>query len=410
MKVFDAIVIGGGPAGMMAAIRAGERKKSVLLIERNRSLGKKLLLSGKGRCNLTNIGSLDKFLEKFSKTGVFLRNTFVQFFNEDLMEFFKNLRVKLKIERGGRVFPESGEASEVLSALINYLKEKEVKIVYGERVLKINLDKRGIKEVFTKKKRIRARSVILATGGVSYPQTGSTGDGFYLASLFGHTIIKPRPALVPLEIENNFIKEWQGISLENVRCQVLKDAKKISERFGEMIFTHFGVSGPIILDLSSEISDALFQSKNVEISINFKPALNLEKLNNRLLREFNYFSNKKLKNIFRSLLPKRLVRNFLIYTKVPEDIRANRVTREMRKKLVDALLDFRLKVKGVRPIEEAIVTSGGVSTDQINPKTMESKIVKGIYFCGEIIDVDAKSGGYNLQAAFSTGWVAGDNA
>jgi len=410
MKVFDVIVIGGGPAGMMAAIRAGERKKSVLLIERNRSLGRKLLLSGKGRCNLTNIGSLDKFLEKFSKTGVFLRNAFVQFFNEDLMEFFKNLRVKLKIERGGRVFPESGGASEILSALINYLKEKEVEIIYGERVLKINLDKRGIKEVFTKKKKFRARSVILATGGVSYPQTGSTGDGFYLASLFGHTIAKPKPALVPLEIENNFIKEWQGISLENVRCQVLKDAKEISERFGEMVFTHFGVSGPIILDLSSEVSDALFQSKNVEISINFKPALNPEKLNNRLLREFDYFPGKKLKNIFRDLLPKRLIRNFLIYTKVPEDIRANQVTREMRKKLVDALLDFRLKVKGVRPIEEAIVTSGGVSTDQINPKTMESKAVKGIYFCGEIIDVDAKSGGYNLQAAFSTGWIAGDNA
>jgi len=410
MEQFDAIIIGAGPAGMMATIRAAERKRKVLLIERNDTLGKKLLISGKGRCNLTNSCDIEDFLEKFSPSRNFLRNTFAKFFNADLISFFEDAHLKLKTERGGRVFPESDKSADILNVLKLKLKTKNIKVLSGERVREVIMKDKKIKGVLTYScKHFLATHIAIATGGLSYPATGSTGDGYRIAENLGHEIIPLKPALSPIFIKEGFIRDWRGISLKNVRLTLFSGGKKIDEKFGEMVFTHFGLSGPVVLDISASVYDALKLKNEVTITINFKPALDRKKLNARLLREFKASPRKSIKNIFKNLLPQGIIRRFLEYCHIDENKSTSQITAEERKRLINGLFDLRLTAKGVMPIENGIVTRGGVNTKEINPKTMESRLVKGLFFAGEVIDIDAGTGGYNMQAAFSTGWVCGDN-
>ncbi len=410
MKEFDVIIVGAGPSGMMAAIVAAENKRKVLLIERNNSLGKKLLLSGKGRCNLTNSCNITEFLNKFSASRNFLRNAFAKFFNIDLISFFENSKLKTKVERGGRVFPESDKAADVLDVLKTRLKNENIKVILNERVQKILVENEVVKGVLThSNKSFKAGKVVVATGGLSYPLTGSSGDGYKIAEGFGHKIMPLSPALVPVRIKEKFIRDWQGIALKNVRLTLFVETKKMDDRFGEMLFTHYGISGPIVLDISSVIYDALKKSKDVTVGINFKPALDNKTLNARLLREFSGKHKKSIKSVFKNLLPLNMIEGFFKYCGLDSKKTASQVTVQERKRMIEGLFDLRLTVEGVMPIRDGIVTVGGINTKEINPKTMESKLVSGLYFVGEVIDIDAKTGGYNMQAAFSTGWVCGDN-
>ena len=410
MKKFDAIIIGAGPAGMMAAIRAAERNRRSLLIERNHALGRKLLISGKGRCNLTNSCGIEDFLGKFSESRDFLRNAFARFFNTDLMSFFEDARLRLKTERGGRVFPKSDRSEDILNVLKLKLKNKNIKILSGERVREIIAKDKKIEGALTYSgKHFLTRRIAIATGGLSYPKTGSTGDGYRIAETLGHKIVPSRPALSPIIIKERFIRDWQGISLRNIRLTLFSDGKRIDERFGEMLFTHFGLSGPSVLDISASIYDELKLKKCVTVAINFKPALDHKKMDARLLREFKANPRKNIKNIFKNILPQGIITRFLEYCGIDGNKNASQITAEERKRLTDGLFDLRLTVEGVMPAKDGIVTRGGVNTKEINPKTMESRLVKGLFFAGEVIDIDAKTGGYNMQAAFSTGWVCGDN-
>ncbi len=395
---------------MMATIRAAERNRRVLLVERNDTLAKKLLISGKGRCNLTNSCDIEDFLGKFSESRAFLRNVFARFSNTELMLFFEDAHLKLKTERGGRVFPISDRAGDVLNVLKSKLKTKNIKVLSGVRVREVLVKDKNIKGILTySRKQILAAHVAITTGGLCYPRTGSTGDGYRIAEKLGHEIIPLKPALSPILIKERFIRDWQGISLKNVRITVLAGGKRIDERFGEMLFTHFGLSGPVALDICACVYDALQLKNEVTITINFKPALDHKKLNARLLREFKASPRKSIKNIFKNLLPRGIIRRFLEYCSMDGDKSTSQITAEERKRLIGGLFDLRLTAKGVMPIKDGIVTRGGVNTKEINPKTMESRLVKGLFFAGEVIDIDGKSGGYNMQAAFSTGWVCGDN-
>jgi len=410
MEQFDAIIIGAGPAGMMAAIRGAERKRNVLLIERNDTPGRKLLISGKGRCNLTNSCDIEDFLGKFSKSRNFLRNAFAKFFNTDLISFFEDAQLKLKVERGGRVFPESDRAGDILNVLKLKLKSKNIKVLSGQRVREVIIKDKKIRGILTySRKQILATHIAIATGGLSYPATGSTGDGYRIADELGHQIMPLKPALSPVLIKERFIRDWQGISLKNVRLALFAGGKKIDQRFGEMLFTHFGLSGPVVLDLSASVYDALQLKNEVTITINFRPALDHKKLNAGLLREFKASPTKGIKNIFKNLLPRGIIKRFLEYCSINGDKSASQLTAGERKRLIQGLFDLKLTAKGVMPIKDAIVTRGGLNTKEINPRNMESRLVKGLFFAGEVIDVDATTGGYNMQAAFSTGWVCGDN-
>lgn len=395
---------------MMAAISAAGPNKDVILLEKNSSLGKKLLISGKGRCNLTNIGDLDNFLAHFSQTGAFLRSAFAQFFNEQLIAFFEEAGLKLKTERGGRVFPVNDKSSAVLSVLKNKLAALKVNLQYNSQVKDLRQNAGGWAIELANSKIIRAKKVILATGGASYPLTGSTGEGFKIAQRLKHTIIPLRPGLVPLEIKEVFYPSLSGLSLKNVRIFFLKGKKKIGSEVGEMLFTHFGASGPLILELSSKIADWFSEGGEINLRIDLKPGLTEEQLNNRLLRDFKDFGGRNFKNVLIELLPKKLIDICLRICKIAPYKKANQISSLERRRLIGFLKGFSLVVTKVRPLEEAIVTKGGVSTKEINPKTMESLINQGLYFCGEIIDVDADTGGYNLQAAFSTGFLAGKSA
>lgn len=407
---YDAIVIGAGPAGMMTTIHASERGRQVLLIERNESPGRKLLISGKGRCNLTNSGDLKSFLAEFSESRDFLRNSFARFFNVDLISFFEDAGLKLKTERGGRVFPQSDCSADVLDILKSKLNNKNIRVLSGERVKEFIVEGKQVAGVRAESgKEFLAPHIAIATGGISYSQTGSTGDGYKLAEKLGHRIVALKPALSAVRIKERFIKDWQGIALKNVCLTLLANNNPVAEQFGEMLFTHFGISGPIVLDLSAVVYDALELKNNVSVSINFKPALNYKILDARLLREFKMNPGKSIKNIFKNLMPQGLITRFLEYCNVDGNKDANQITAEERKRLIEGLFGLRLTVKDVLPISEAIVTRGGVATKEIDPKTMESRIVPGLFFAGEVIDIDAKTGGYNMQAAFSTGWVCGDN-
>lgn len=402
-------IIGGGPAGMMAAIAASE-KAQVTLFEINEILGKKLLITGKGRCNLTNAGTEDEIIDAFGRNGRFLFSALNRFSNKDLMEFFEKRGLPLKIERGKRVFPESDKSMDVLKVLEKELIKCNVNIQKNSGVKKISLTNENKFEITTEKNKEVFDSLIITTGGKSYPKTGSTGDGYIFARTLGHTVSSLRPFLIPLETNQEDIKELMGLSLKNVTLKAGVNGKIKSEEFGEMIFTHFGISGPIVLTLSKIAVEAMKKEKNkIVYYIDFKPALSIEELDRRIIRDFEKFNNKQFKNSLDELLPKKMIPVFLKRTEIDEEKRVNQISREERRIIVDLLKNFPVTISGSRPLSEAIVTSGGVSLKEINPKTMESKFFPGLFFAGEILDLDGVTGGYNLQEAFSTGYLAGSS-
>jgi len=406
---YDIIVIGAGASGMMAAGRAAEIGARVLLLEKMPRVGLKLGITGKGRCNLTNQGDINAFLDSYSPDSRFLRNCLARFFNQDLMNFFEQRRVPLVVERGGRVFPKSNQAGDIVSALLEFVKDNKVSLIKGQAVKEIVVHSGWVEGVETQNGAFKARAVILATGGASYPKTGSTGDGYRMAQKAGHTIVPIRPFLIPLKVKESWVKDLQGVSLKNVSATVFVNGRKDRSEFGEMLFTHFGVSGPIILTLSGQVADVLKQGR-VEISINLKPALTQEQLDERLKRELKTHHLKGLQGILKFLLPGRMIPVFLALSKIPGNKKGNQISAEERLRIRTLLTDLRLTVTGTRPLEEAIITAGGVLLKEVNPKTMESTIISGLFLCGEVLDIQGKTGGYNLQAAFSTGWVAGESA
>ena len=410
MHLYDIAVIGGGPAGIMAAICANTLKKNVALIEKNNSIGKKILLTGKKRCNLTNIATLNAFIEVFGPQGKFLRSAFTEFFNSDLINFFKTRGLPLKTERQGRVFPVTDKASSVVEVLKKCLLEENIEILYDMRLTSINKKSNFFELEMSSKDKIYAKKVILATGGKSYKVTGSSGDGYCISEKLGHNIIALKPALVPLKTKEPWVKQLQGLPLKNIRIKFKYDNKKIISDIGEIIFTHFGVSGPLILDLSGKIVSLLDKHKDISLFVDLKPGLDSEQLEKRLLREFNAGKNAQLKNVMKGLLPHRLISVFLHILGVLPEKRVNQLSRRERHAMTSLLKALPLTIVGALAIEEAMVTNGGISTKEINPKTMESRIVPGLYFAGEIIDGCAASGGYNLQQAFSTGFLAGQSA
>lgn len=414
MKV---IVIGGGPAGMMAAITAAEAGNKVILLEKMERLGRKLLITGKGRCNITSSLPIDDFIQNTPGNGQFLYSCFKNYTNKDIIQFLKSQGLEVKEERGNRIFPVTDKSLDVLVCFKKRLKELNVEIIYNVRVTEV-MQKNGQGNLQVKtedNKLFDAQKVILATGGKSYPLTGSTGDGYEIAEKLGHTVTKIRPSLVPLECyDKNTCKSLQGLSLRNVKIE-LKNAennKVIYEDFGEMLFTHFGVSGPTILSSSAHLVrykniDELLKNKKIILKIDFKPALSEEKLDERILRDFSEFKNKQLKNSLDKLLPQKLIPVIIEKSKINPDKKVNEISKQERKNLVKLLKNFELTISNFRPIDEAIITSGGINIKEINPKTMESKLVPGLYFAGEIIDVDSYTGGFNLQIAYSTGYTAG---
>ena len=405
-----AVVAGGGAAGLMAAIRAAECGADVVLIEKMSRVGKKLSITGKGRCNLTNIADVPDIINNIPGNGKFLTSVLTAFTSVDTINFFEGLGVATKLERGGRVFPVSDSAAEVVEALMHRMDELGVDLRTNTRLTNIIVNKNRVVGVDINGKPERCDAVILATGGASYPATGSTGDGYSIAKRLGHTIVKILPSLVPLETEEDFVRELQGLSLKNVRAELIADGETLGEEFGEMLFTHFGVSGPIVLTLSRKAAFALEDGKFVELSINLKPALTAEQLDARVLRDFEKYINRAARNATVDLLPAKLIPVILDLAFIDEDKRINSVTAAERKRLVETLQDFRLTISKTRPISEAIVTAGGVSTKEINPTTMQSKLVDGLYFAGEVIDVDGFTGGYNLQAAFAMAVAAAEHA
>ena len=412
------VVIGGGPAGMMAAIAASQNRNKVILLEKMNMLGKKLLITGKGRCNITSSLYMADFIKNVPGNGKFLYSAFQNYTNQDIIQFLKEQGLETKEERGNRIFPITDRSKDVLGCFERKLKELNVEVRLNTTVKEILVRDDYIVGVRTEKESIYADKVILATGGKSYPLTGSTGDGYILSSKLGHTIKEIKPSLVPLEIYNKeeAIK-IQGLSLKNVKIRIVEinqnnQEKEIYEDFGEMLFTHFGISGPIILSGSAHLVrysnlEQLLKMKRIKLHIDLKPALSEEQLDARILRDFKEVKNKQFKNSLDSLLPQKIIPFIIEKSQIPEDKKVNEITKEERKRLVKLLKNLEFTIKGFRPIEEAIITSGGVNIKEINPKTMESKLVKGLYFAGEVIDVDAYTGGFNLQIAYSTGYTAG---
>ena len=435
MKV---IIIGGGPAGMLAAISSAKMGNEVTILEKMNMLGKKLLITGKGRCNITSSIPIDEFIKNIPGNGMFMYSCFNNFNNTDIIQMLGKEGVKTKVERGNRVFPVSDKSQDVRQALIRILKNLNVKVILNAKVEEIlvtdekienNKDKEekvnkivyGVRvNIEGKNNDIFADKIILATGGKSYPGTGSTGEGYEIAKKLGHTITKIQPSLVPLkarkDISLEICKQLQGLSLKNVAITFrdIKNKKTIYEDFGEMLFTHFGVSGPIILSATAHLLrykniESLMKEDSIVLNIDLKPALTLDKLDERILRDFNEEKNKAFKNSVDKLLPKKMIPIIRQLSEINPDKKVNEITKKERNKLAQILKNLEIKIDGFRPIEEAIITSGGINIKEINPKTMESKIVKNLYFAGEIIDVDAYTGGFNLQIAYSTGYTAGMN-
>ena len=403
------IVIGGGPAGMMAAGMAAVRGKNVILFEKNKSLGKKLLITGKGRCNISNeTKDVHEFINNVPVNGNFLYSAYSKFAPKQLIKFFNILDLDLKVERGGRIFPSSDKSVDVLKAMELYLKRNKVRVLNGD-VDQVVIEKGAVKGIYLSDDEwYEASSIVIATGGLSYPDTGSTGDGYWFAKVAGHNIIETKASLVPLESNDTCCKDMQGLTLKNAQMKVLdKDNQVIYEDFGELLFTHFGLSGPTILSASSHMRD--FEKNKYTISIDLKPALDEEKLDKRLLSDFSKFAKSNFSNSLGDLFPVKMIPVILKRCSIPANKKCSEITKEQRFELLNIIKNFTIEISNPRPIEEAIVTSGGVDVTQINPSTMESKLVKGLYFAGEVIDVDAYTGGFNLQIAFSTGYVAGDN-
>ena len=415
MKV---IIIGGGPAGILAAISAARENNEVLLLEKNISLGRKLLITGKGRCNITSSIDIDEFIKNIPGNGRFLYSAFQNFTNQDIIDILESNGVKVKEERGNRIFPVSDRAQDVLDALIKEIKKNQnIKVRTAEKVKCIIVENDEAKGVELESgEKLYASKVILATGGKSYPLTGSDGDGYKMAEKVGHTVEKIRGSLVPLVADKVLCQSMQGLSLRNVRIQIKDEekSKKIYDDFGELLFTHFGVSGPTILSSSAHILrykdvDRLLRENKIKLYIDLKPALSPEELDLRIRRDFEEFKNKEFKNSLEKLLPKKMINPIIELSKINPNKQVNSITKEERQLLVELLKNLQITINGFRPVEEAIVTAGGISIKEINPKTMESKLIKGLYFAGEIIDVDAYTGGFNLQIAYSTGFTAGLN-
>lgn len=411
----NVIVIGGGPAGMMAAITAAEYGNNVTIIEKNSDFGKKLLITGKGRCNITSSLYMSEFIKNTPGNGQFLYSAFQNYTNTDIIDFLKRQGLEVKEERGNRIFPVTDKSIDVLNCFKSKINELKIKKLFNTRVQKILVQNGEVLGVRTDKEIIQTDKIILATGGKSYPLTGSTGDGYLIVKNIGHKVTEIRPSLVPLVIyEKNECKEMQGLSLRNVGIKIIDESKNklIYEDFGEMIFTHFGISGPTILSGSAhlvrykEIGN-LMKEQKIKLQIDLKPALTEEQLDERILRDFKEFKNKQFKHALDKLLPQKMIPIVIEKTKINEEKRVNEITKEERKNLVKVLKKFELTIKDFRPVEEAIITSGGINIKEINPKTMESKLVKGLYFAGEVIDVDSYTGGFNLQIAYSTGYTAG---
>lgn len=423
MKV---VVIGGGPAGMMAAITSAKQGNDVILLEKMKSCGRKLLITGKGRCNITSSLPMDKFIENIPENGKFLYSAFKNFTNQDIITLLKENNVNVKEERGNRIFPLSDRSLDVLQAFENEMKKNNVKICTETEVKEIKISDNTVNKVIYLNKKsstleeILTEKVILATGGKSYPLTGSTGDGYKIAKELGHTITKISGSLVPLISKNEDLQlcqSMQGLSLRNISMKIVDEEKnkKIYEDFGELLFTHFGVSGPTILSSSAHILryknvEELLQRGKIKLQIDLKPALNEEKLNLRLLRDFEKYKNKQIINSLNELLPKKMIEPVIKKAKIKNEKRINEITKQERENLIHVIKCFEITISGFRPIEEAIITRGGINVKEINPKTMESKLIKGLYFAGEIIDVDAYTGGFNLQIAYSTGYTAGLNS
>lgn len=432
MKV---VIIGGGPAGLIAAISAAEEKNEVIILEKMKEVGRKLLITGKGRCNITSNLPMEDFIRNIPGNGRFLYSAFNNYTNEDIINLLKEQGVNIKVERGQRVFPVSDKAMDVRDALVRKAKKLGVKILTNAKVEKI-ITKENIEEIDNKKEKVKiidkieyidngkkntieCEKIILATGGKSYPGTGSTGDGYEIAKELGHSITKIVPSLVPLEAKGSSLeicKQLQGLSLKNVSVKFIdiEKSKEIYEDFGEMLFTHFGLSGPTILSGSAHLLryknlEELLKNNKIKVVIDLKPALSNEKLNERILRDFSIEKNKLYKNSLDALLPKKMIDTIVKISNINPNKQVNEITKKERESLINILKNFEITIKGFRPIEEAIVTAGGINIKEINPKTMESKLLKGLYFAGEIIDVDAYTGGFNLQIAYSTGYMAGRN-
>ena len=411
----NVIVIGGGPAGMMAAITAAEYGNNVTIIEKNSDFGKKLLITGKGRCNITSSLYMSEFIKNTPGNGQFLYSAFQNYTNTDIIDFLKRQGLEVKEERGNRIFPVTDKSIDVLNCFKSKINELKIKKLFNTRVQKVLVQNGEVLGVRTDKEIIQTDKIILATGGKSYPLTGSTGDGYLIAKNIGHKVTEIRPSLVPLVIyEKNECKEMQGLSLRNVGIKIIDESKNklIYEDFGEMIFTHFGISGPTILSGSAHLVrykkiDDLMKEQKIKLQIDLKPALTEEQLDERILRDFKEFKNKQFKHALDKLLPQKMIPIVIEKTKINEEKRVNEITKEERRNLVKVLKKFELTIKDFRPVEEAIITSGGINIKEINPKTMESKLVKGLYFAGEVIDVDSYTGGFNLQIAYSTGYTAG---
>ena len=413
------IVIGGGPAGMLASIAASRNGDEVTLIEKNSILGKKILITGKGRCNLTNNIEIDEFIKNIPGNGKFLYSAFKNYSNRDIITMVEKNGVKTKVERGNRVFPVSDRAEDVRKALEKEVKNAKVKVRYNSHVKSIivdeNDDNKRVKGVMLSDgEKLLCDKVIIATGGKSYSGTGSTGDGYKMAERVGHTIERIRGSLVPLEADKHICAKLQGLSLKNVRIEIrdIENSKTVYEDFGEMLFTHFGLSGPMILSGSAHLLrykdvDRLLKEKKIKLYLDLKPALPEQELDKRIVRDFEEYKNKEYKNSLDKLLPKKMIDVIVELSKIQPTKKVNEITKEERRKLVSILKRLEIGISGFRSVEEAIVTAGGVSIKEINPKTMESKIVQGLYFAGEVIDVDAYTGGFNLQIAYSTGYTAG---
>jgi len=411
MATYDVIVVGGGPAGLMAAGQASLAGAKTLLLEKMDSPARKLLITGKHRCNITNTSPIEETLKEFNRDGRFLTQLFYRFYNKELRDFFESLGVPTVEQRGGRVFPASEDARDVVRALINWVKGTGVIIQTGTAVQEMVITDKQIAAVVTDKGTYKARSIILATGGKAYPGTGSTGAGYAFARFAGHKIHPLRPALVPLVTTGNVARSLQGLGLKNIKVSIFSNDKKIKQLFGELMFTHFGLSGPVILSLSGVVVGALEEGKDVKVAIDLKPALSHQVLEARLLRDIQALGRKQYSSLLEGLLPKKLIPICCQLTGIPRDKKISQLSVSERQKLLVWLKDdFQFAISGHKGFGQAIITAGGVDTKEVNSATMESKLVKGLYFAGEILNVDANTGGFNLQAAFSTGWAAGKAA
>lgn len=402
------VVIGGGAAGLMAAVIAGREGAKVTLLEKMNYVGKKMGITGKGRCNITNACDMSDFIKNTPGNGKFLYGAYERFTNEDLLQLLHDAGLETKVERGGRVFPASDSALDVRNTFMKLMKHYGVDVHLEEPVKKLLVNDGVVTGVVTDKETYHADAVVIATGGKSYPATGSTGDGYMLAAQVGHTITDIRPSLVPIVTEESWVKDLMGLSLRNVELSVVAKNKVQAKMFGEMMFTHFGITGPIVLSLSHTVGK-LMRKKNIStigLDINLKPALSSETLDKRLQKDFDLYSKKQLINGMKDLLPSRLIPLIIELAGIDPQKPINQISKEERQQIGYMLQHMPLTVKGLRPVEEAIVTAGGISLKEFNPKTMESKLVKGLYGAGEVLDIDAFTGGYNLQAAFSTGYVA----